>query len=75
MRSIGGKRLFPAEGEAFSSASREVDQIWEVNGKIFVVEAKGGVSELGTKLITEGPLKGTYAQQGTLEYLEQRLVK
>jgi hypothetical protein len=73
MRSIGGKRLFPAEGEAFSSASREVDQIWEVNGKLFVVEAKGGVSELGTKLITEGDFAGQIAQQGTKPYLEQTL--
>ena len=54
--------------------SRTVDKVYiGKDGKVYVLEAKGGSSDLGTKVSTEGPTKGKVLEQGTREYLEQTI--
>jgi Domain of unknown function (DUF4157) len=54
------KKLFTGKGK------NVLDLVYEVNGKIIVVEAKGGGSALKTRKLKSGEL----AMQGTKEYLE-----
>lgn len=54
------------------SGSRTVDKVYiGKDGKVYVVEAKGGSSTLGTKVSTEGSTSGKILEQGSKEYLEQ----
>lgn len=55
------------------SNSRTVDRVYEgKDGKLLVVEAKGGNSPLGTKKGT-GEFAGKELQQGSKEYLQQTI--
>jgi hypothetical protein len=60
--------------EYTGSGSRTVDKVYvDTEGKVYVVEAKGGSSDLGTKVSTEGSTKGKILEQGSREYLEQTI--
>lgn len=62
------------EPEYTGSGSRTVDKVYvDKDGKVYVVEAKGGSSDLGTKVSTEGATKGKILEQGSREYLEQTI--
>ena len=68
MKSKGGKRLYPppdVKVEDWPSRSGVFDQIWDVDGKLVIVEAKGGSSTLGSRKIN-----GKRHQQGTQTYME-----
>jgi hypothetical protein len=59
---------FPDAGEPIyaGSGKNTLDLIYDVNNRLAVVEAKGGVSQLGYRQLESGDV----AQQGTQEYLQ-----
>ena len=61
MRSKGGVRVYPL-AKAYSTAG-DFDQVWKVGDEFYVIEAKGGSSGLGTRMV-----EGVRAEQGTGEY-------
>jgi len=69
MESLGGNRIFPDGDVGGTPRSGEFDQIWEVDGQIYIVEAKGGSSGLGSRSIGNN----RRAQQGTREYMDSIL--
>jgi hypothetical protein len=68
------KDKYGVDPEFTGSGSRTVDKVYVgKDGKVYVVEAKGGSSDLGTKVSTEGGTKGKILEQGSREYLQQTI--
>jgi hypothetical protein len=67
----GAVKIFP--GDESISRKGEFDQVWELpGGKIMVVEAKGGSSTLGSRMVTNkirGTKEGVRVEQGTKPYM------
>jgi hypothetical protein len=62
MTNKGGKKLYPL-GKPYSTAG-DFDQVWQVGNELYIVEAKGGSSGLGSRALKSG----AHAEQGTREY-------
>jgi len=58
-----------------ASRNGDLDLVFELGGKHYVVEAKGGTSELGAADIKSGADVGKRAEQGSREYLDHTLAE
>ena len=62
MKGRGAKKVYPLD--KIYSTSGDFDQVWKVGDEFQIVEAKGGSSGLGSRMVGEG----VRAEQGTAEY-------
>jgi hypothetical protein len=65
-----GKEIPESQFKTFSGANTVNVMYVDQNGKVYVLEAKGGTSELGSRKLKFGPNRGARVEQGTMEYLE-----
>jgi hypothetical protein len=74
MKAQGFTKKFPPPGS--SPGAGYVDQVWEKGGKYYILEIKGGGSQLGSRIVKYADIpawKGKRVQQGTKPYLQDVL--
>ena len=76
-RDPAAQKLYPKPGD--QTAAGVFDQVWELpGGRIFVVEAKGGTSQLGSRVVVnriENGRIGQRVEQGTLQYFQDIVIE